>query len=93
MGISHDLLDVGIIAPDAGTSQKRQSPTPNAAKSADIHQRSIDHAGHRAAARTAACTARLGGGPAHDDRFHPTARACEGSHGCDARPDYSSAPP
>jgi hypothetical protein len=35
---------------------------------------SIEHAGQAAAARTAACTRRLGSGPAHDARFPPTAR-------------------
>src|SRR5262245_33350571 len=46
------------------------APGPGPAPPAAHRQASTEHAGHPVAARTAACTGRLGGGPAHDDSLH-----------------------
>ena len=43
------------------------APGPDPAPPAADRQASTEHAGHPIAARTAACTGRLGGGPPHDD--------------------------
>src|SRR5262245_4785350 len=54
------------------------APGPDPAPPAADRQASTEHAGHPVAARTAACTGRLGGGPAHDEILRRD-RLCPGT--------------
>ena len=70
-----------IVARSSGRIVRNRlitAPGPDPAPPAAYLRASAEHAGHPAAASTAACGGRLGGGPAHDDTLHRP-RPCPGT--------------